>query len=160
MTQFTEVQYQFTAPIAAKGKQQRWNKFWGSVHYQLDSKCWEWQGSKYPNGDGQCYMPGMTRYAHKVSYIQCIGEVPEGLDLDHLCRNRLCVNPAHLEPVTRQTNVLRGIGFIPEKARATHCNYGHEYTEINTYRAPNQTRHCKICRRRRCLESYYRTKEG
>lgn len=67
------------------------------------------------------------------------------MTLDHLCRNRLCVNPEHLEVVSRGENVLRGVGVTAENKRKTHCAHGHEFTTENTYRYGNK-RHCRTCR--------------
>lgn len=71
--------------------------------------CWEWTGALFQGtGYGQVWADGTTRLAHRVVYELLVGPIPVGLDLDHLCRNRSCVNPAHLEPVTRRVNVQRG----------------------------------------------------
>lgn len=88
-------------------------RFWEKVA-KRDSGCWEWIGAKHGAGDcdyGQLRVNGHNVSALKVSYQIAHGKpVPEGLELDHLCRNHLCVNPAHLEPVTRQENIRRGVG--------------------------------------------------
>lgn len=81
------------------------------------------------------------------------GSIPKGLTLDHLCRNRACVNPVHLEPVTNRVNILRGIGITAQNARKTHCKHGHPFTVENTiYKHGGGWRICKICNRARFRE--------
>ncbi len=97
--------------------------------------CWEWQGAMR-EGYGVILVDGRLKPAHQVSYELYVGPIPEGKELDHLCRNHPCVRPRHLEPVTRSENILRGNG--PEVTRrrhkaVTHCPKGHEYTPENTY---------------------------
>jgi hypothetical protein len=87
--------------------------------------------------------------AHKWAYEQEHGPVPEGLELDHLCRNHACVNPSHLEAVTHQENLLRGEGISARCARKTHCLRGHPFEEANTYRTTKGTRGCRTCKRER-----------
>ena len=83
--------------------------------------------------------------AHRVAYELTNGPIPDGLELDHLCRVRHCVNPSHIEAVTHRENTLRGTGPIPHRARQSHCKHGHEFTPENTYRLPNGCRHCRTC---------------
>ena len=71
--------------------------------------CWVWLGAKMRNGYGQLVVGGVHYAAHRYAYQELVGAIPAGLDLDHLCRNRACTNPDHLEPVTRSENLLRGL---------------------------------------------------
>lgn len=115
------------------------------------SGCWEWTGS-ISGGYGR-FRPGASRptaSAHRWAYEQFVGPVPAGLDLDHLCRNPRCVNPMHLEPVTRREN-LRRSPFSP--GHRTHCPQGHPYEGGNVYlytdRLGRKHRHCMTCLRLR-----------
>lgn len=113
-----------------------------------ESGCIEWTGSRirgYGNiGVGYIGKRGVARAAHRVAYELLVGPIEDGMTLDHLCRNRCCVNPAHLEPVSSLENYERGLAA--RGGRKTHCPQGHEYTDENTYRW-RYTRNCKICRR-------------
>jgi hypothetical protein len=109
--------------------------------------CWPWTGVINQNGYGH-YRDGTTwKRAHRIVYELLRAPIPEGLTLDHLCRVRHCVNPWHLEPVTRGENALRGTGPPAIHARKTSCIHGHLFDEANTYCAPDGTRHCRTCRR-------------
>ena len=114
--------------------------------------CWEWVASRSSTGYGTFYA-GQGRgsvMAHRWSYEQRTGSLPSHLDLDHLCRNRACVNPDHLEPVTTSENLLRGANVGKSNLRKTHCPKGHPYSEENTYTPPSRpNRLCRACRRDR-----------
>ncbi len=110
--------------------------------------CWEWTANLYWNGYGEFWDGNKYIRAHRFSYEWFKGEIPDGLQLDHLCRNRACVNPDHLEVVTSRDNILRGIGFAVKNASATHCSHGHPYDLFNTYYRPGGGRSCKTCGRR------------
>jgi len=116
------------------------------------SGCWEWQGFITSQGYGQFYLNGKLVTAHRFSYEQAKEAIPDGMTLDHLCRNRKCVNPDHLEVVTLQENILRGIGNAATNFRKTHCIYRHSYTSNNTHIAPSGERVCLTCKHRRYLE--------
>ena len=125
--------------------------FWDLV--ERGPGCWLWLGGKRADGYGRFTMNGYRYYAHRLSYQMTAGEIPDGLGLDHLCRNTSCVNPTHLEPVTQKENVLRGMGIMAMEARQTHCIHGHEFTMDNIYtysKQPSQ-RKCRICRRDRSV---------
>jgi len=119
-------------------------------------RCWEWQGS-LRRGYGRIKIDGHYVPAHVFSYETFIGTVPKGLRLDHLCRNRACVNPLHVEPVTHIENVRRGDAgkhtALKERAKA-HCPKGHPYSPENTYVTPKGWRKCRICRREQQRRSY------
>jgi len=159
----------------------------------LSNGCWEWTAYKtkrllqtvagdwrVDGGYGMFWLNGTNVCAHAAAYVHCIGAVPEGLELDHLCRNRACVNPTHLEPVTHSVNMRRGqhaasyseitkqrvsaakrgktrpwtdewrarlLAHNIAKGQRTHCKYGHEYDEANTYwRTESNGRKSRMCR--------------
>lgn len=112
-----------------------------------DNGCWLWQRSIKSNGYGQMGVPGAgMRYAHRISYQTFRGPIPDGLQIDHLCRVRRCVNPDHLEAVTCRENLIRGVGFVARHVAATHCPAGHPYDECNTRIGTKGERMCKRCR--------------
>jgi hypothetical protein len=122
--------------------------------------CWIWLGSNNGQGYGTISIGGKRKMAHRAVYEDRVGEIPEGLHLDHLCRNPPCVNPDHLEPVSSWENVKRGNSSPPvENAAKTHCVHGHEFTPENTYVRPNGSRSCRTCLRHRA-RTYYRKSRG
>lgn len=121
-------------------------RFWPKVNRKDDDSCWEWTGWRSRNGYGRLRLTKHTEVAaHRFSYELLVGPIPEGLQIDHLCRNRSCVNPAHLEPVTCQENLLRGLTIAARNAAKTHCPRGHSYSGENLYRKPNGGRECRAC---------------
>jgi hypothetical protein len=129
--------------------------FWARVDQSGGpDACWPWLGYVHRAGYGMVHRPP-ENYAHRAAYRYTVGPVPEGLTLDHLCRNLICCNPAHLEPVTQGENNRRAWRATGTKAEATHCKYGHAFT-------PENTRHfqisgygigrtCRTCHRERAL---------
>ena len=127
-------------------------RFWGKVIIDKNTGCWLWAGCTNPSGYGVMRHSG-GNVAHRFSYTTFVGSIPDGLQLDHVCRIRSCVNPEHLEPVTGSENCLRGLtGVVSgerEKAK-THCPHGHPYNKQNTkYYVSSRTgrtkRKCCIC---------------
>lgn len=122
-----------------------WGRFWQYVDV---GDCWEWIGDVGEDGYGRFYADQRMHRAHRWLYEHMVGPIDTGLDLDHLCRNRPCVNPDHLEPVTRRENLIRGATIIAAQLAATHCPAGHPYNDENTYRNGNQRR-CRACQKQR-----------
>lgn len=123
-------------------------KFWSRVDASGD--CWEWTRGKSSNGYGEFRVGATQRSTHRYAWTQLVGEIPAGKHLDHLCRNRICCNPDHLEIVTPRENCLRGEGPAAQNARKTHCDRDHELSEANTYTAKRRNgttwRACRKCR--------------
>jgi HNH endonuclease len=121
-----------------------------------ESGCWIWMGALNWAGYGMFWHEGRFVRAHRISYIEHKGLIPAGLEPDHLCRVRCCINPHHLEAVTRKTNLNRGINHESTK---THCPQGHPYDETNTYRSgTKKARVCRICAAAKGSRWYFRQK--
>ena len=128
-------------------------------HIDFDLRgCWIWRRAKTPAGYGEARLNGRTVYVHRVLFESAYGPVPEHLELDHVCRNRACCNPIHLEPVTHRENVLRGESPMAQLARATFCAAGHEFTPDNTI-SIRGGRRCRTCKRLRDRQ-YWRERFG
>ena len=126
-------------------------RFWEKVEVRGTDDCWLWTAYTMVNGYGLFGLSkGQTTLAHRFAYQDRVGPIPEGLQIDHLCRVRHCVNPAHLEPVTQLENVRRGNGGANQTSK-THCPNGHPYSDENTYSPPCRPtgRYCRACRRER-----------
>lgn len=127
-------------------------RFWSKVAWSLDEAvCWLWLAStNRANGYGKFGVDGRNLLAHRLAYELEVGPVPEGLQLDHVCRVRLCVNPFHLEPVTPAENSRRAVlggEFGRHQRSRTQCPHGHPYDEVNTYWDRFGHRACRACRR-------------
>ena len=121
-------------------------RFWSKVDASGD--CWEWTGGVQRQGYGITYVDGPQRVAHRWAWENLVGPVPDGLVLDHLCRNKRCVNPDHLEPITNRENILRGYGITARNARKTECIHGHPLSGVNLF-VWRGDRLCRTCHRER-----------
>ena len=110
------------------------------------TECWLWTGHISSAGYGRI---SGAAYTHRVTYELLRAEIPDGLQLDHLCRNRRCGNPWHLEPVTPRVNNLRGAGPAAACAAQTQCQRGHVFDDANIYWTPNGRRQCRTCKHKR-----------
>lgn len=123
-------------------------RFWPKVSVGASNECWPWIAYVGRNGYGDFGVGGRkVERSHRVAYKLVKGPIPEGLQIDHLCRNRRCCNPEHLEAVSPAENTRRGYAGLHkriEQLAKTHCPQGHEYTPENTY-VWNGKRNCKIC---------------
>lgn len=125
-------------------------RFWSKVSVRGEDDCWEWQGNKNHGGYGMVKRRalGGSLMAHRAAYEIVNGPIPDGLVIDHLCRNRTCQNPKHLEAVTQKVNLHRGVdvgGKLAKLAKSS-CRNGHQYTAENTA-ARSGRRRCRTCER-------------
>jgi hypothetical protein len=145
------------------------------IRIDPETGCWEWTASCHQGGYGSIKIRvdgiAYTRLAHRVSYQEFKGPIPDGLELDHLCHDpdrcaggkncphRRCINPDHLEPVTTQVNLLRGGTFQARNSKITRCPYGHAYEGRNLI-VYNKQRCCRACLNRRALIRYHKNKSS
>lgn len=108
--------------------------------------CLVWTARLNHEGYGRFWLRGKQVQAHRAAYELLVGPIPDGLQIDHGCRNRRCINPHHLEPVTARENVMRGNTPAAENAAKTACLRGHVFDEANTYISPKGSRECRACR--------------
>lgn len=118
--------------------------------------CWEWTGYLNTNGYGTVNIGNAPRLAHRVVWTVLVGPIPEGLELDHLCRVRHCVNPDHLEPVTNAENKRRGMGN--QHIRKTHCTRGHPLSGENLVVLLDGRRNCRACKCANAKRNYWQRK--
>ena len=124
-------------------------RFWSKA--EVYGTCWMWSAYIRSDGYGEFSLNSKPRLAHRVAYEALSGHIPDALCVDHLCRVRCCVNPRHMELVTRGENVLRGVGLPATRARQTHCKNGHPLSgdnlRLNKRRGGQPHRQCKQCRK-------------
>lgn len=126
-------------------------RFWAKVDVRSADECWLWTASTNTAGYGQFWLDTRQLGAHRVAYEALVGPIPDGLQIDHLCRVKNCLNPAHMEPVTQRVNLLRGDTVPAANAVKAHCPQGHPYDAANTYHWRRQRR-CRECNRHRQRE--------
>lgn len=117
--------------------------FWGKVNKTSETGCWLWTGAT-SMGYGKLRRYPKTLWAHRYAYEMLVGAIPDGLTLDHVCRVRRCVNPAHLMPSTHRENILRGTGMSARNAKKDVCIRGHKFDYVHPIKG---WRRCKTCRR-------------
>ena len=131
-------------------------------HVEKTTTCWIWKGCIGTTGYGCCDKKYGDYYAHRASYKIAKGNIPYKLQIDHLCKNKKCVNPEHLEAVTQRENIRRGESISTINARRTSCDYGHQFTEQNTFFRPSWNgvwyRSCKKCKADSDSAYYHATK--
>ncbi len=115
------------------------------MQFHNGTPCIPWCGYINKGGYGVLTVNGKRMVAHRAIYQNVKGPVPAGLVLDHLCRNRCCVNPDHLEIVTDRENIMRGVSIVAVLAQKTNCPKGHAYTDSNTYWKKSGSRECRAC---------------
>lgn len=138
-------------------------RFVENIDFDFQTECWVWIGT-LSYGYGVFWMDGQRRQltAHRIAYELWIGEIVDENTIDHLCANRRCVNPLHLEQCSRVENSYRARhrGLSGQNARKTHCKRGHEFTEENTYiNATSGNRQCRACHRAYSNEKNRRQRE-
>ena len=113
---------------------------------EAPTDCWTWTAAKTPRGYGHLYDPSSRGPggAHRIVYELLVGAIPKGKVIDHLCRNRACVNPVHMEIVSHRENILRGVGVAAFNAVKTACKHGHPFTDENTFYDRGK-RQCRAC---------------
>ena len=125
------------------------------IRSRVEGECYVWHGAIAANGYGRITFRGVDTTVHRAAYELANGPIPVGLQVDHLCRNRACWRPSHLEAVTQRENLLRGEGATGTNARKTECVHGHPFDDANTYRNKKDgTRQCRACNRDKANRRY------
>lgn len=140
--------------VSGRWKKSLEDRFWDKVDVSDPYRCWLWTaasagrpGAKYGRffaGERSAGGHPRAAQAHRVAYELLVGPIPEGLEIDHLCRNTLCVNPDHLEPVSNLENQRRGFSPMQDQRKQTHCKRNHPFNEKNTYHWHGMRR-CRVC---------------
>lgn len=128
-------------------------RFLEKVQVDPSTGCWLWTGAVNNGGYSRLWNEGRTVLGHRFAYERLVGPIPEGLQIDHLCAVRHCVNPIHLEPVTCRENLLRGDTVNARNAAKTHCARGHPFDSANTKRLPDRSRYCVTCHKQSAQRS-------
>ena len=141
-------------PLNFRGTEDQ--RFWQKVEIREGSFCWHWTAAKLRSGYARFKRMGERRLmqAHVWAHLKYIGPIPPGLEPDHLCRNRGCVNPWHLEPVTRRENLRRGVGVIARNMAQTKCPRGHPYAGDNLIIPKEGGRVCRTCKNERRRKAF------
>lgn len=140
------------------------DRFEAKVERITESGCWVWTGALSGSGYGRVNVEGKNRQAHRTVYAMHKGAIPEGMQIDHLCKVRCCVNPDHLEPVTQLENLRRADHFAKGKFKraVTHCPHGHPYDGENlrvvTRSDGRVRRFCVTCNKAYCAANYLKRK--
>jgi hypothetical protein len=145
-------QVERTLPLSLTPEE--FERFWGKV--DASGTCWTWIAGLIPQGYGSFWLRGKTRRSHKVAYESVVGPVPDGLVLDHICRNRRCVNPDHLRVVTHRENIFApgSMCLAAQNAEKDECLRGHLLSGENLLIWEGK-RSCRICRRVNDLRRYH-----
>lgn len=130
-------------------------RFWAKVDGGSVDTCWRWTARTLRGYGYFMVATGVAAITHRWAYEQMVGPIPDGLDLDHTCRERSCVNPWHLEPVSRSENLRRGYAA---RGVRTHCSNGHAFDAANTFQRSDGGRGCRFCRNTNSRASKARAK--
>jgi hypothetical protein len=136
-------------------------RFWNKVRLDEVNGCWLWQAASHSFGYGFYFLGKKRWLTHRLTYSTLVGDIPAGLEIDHLCRVPACCNPSHLEPVTHLENVRRGRGAeVASVLRSgmTHCRRGHEFAGDNLIVTRIGARSCRSCTNARQRSKYWADK--
>lgn len=140
-------------------------RFFSKIQVDKNTGCWTWTAYRNRLGYGKVAWKGEATTIHRIMYAWLVAPLPRGFaarktaQLDHLCKNRACCNPTHLELVTQKTNILRSTAPSAGYARRAHCSKGHEFTPENTYKSKKGERICRTCQLERGRLNYQRNRE-